>query len=147
MNKHIELFRKELSEVACYKEKTVQLYVSIVCAYVGYAENTLLINPAVSKTTHITEWFSYLKAKGKSGHFLKSCKASLGCFFSLLEKSGCIKENPAGFLAPVRIPKSELNKPISQQSAFALLDSFDKNTPMGMRNYTIVSFLYALGLR
>jgi integrase/recombinase XerD len=147
MNKHIELFRKELSEAACFKEKTVKLYESIVCAYVDYAQNTLLINPAASKTTHITEWFSYLKANGKSNHFLKNCRASLGHFFSLLEKSGCIKTNPAEFLAPVRIPKSELNKPISQQSAFALLGAFDKKTPMGMRDFTIVSFLYALGLR
>jgi site-specific recombinase XerD len=139
MNDYIELFRKELSEVACFREKTVKLYVSIACAYADYAEKTMKINPAESTTGHIDEWFFHVRAKGKTNHFLKDCRASLGHFFSLLVKSGCLKENPAELLAPVRIPKSELNKPISQQSAFALLRSFDKSTQMGMRNFTIVS--------
>lgn len=147
MNDYLGLFRKELLEVACFKEKTVELYVSIACAYSDYAEKTMKINPVESKTRHINEWFSHLRAKGRSLHFLKDCRASLGHFFSLLVKSGCLKENPAEFLAPVRIPKSELNKPISKQSAFALLHAFDRSTQMGMRNFTIVSFLYALGLR
>lgn len=147
MNDYIDLFRKELSEVACFKEKTVKLYVSIACAYTDYAEKTMNILPAESKTGHINEWFSHLREKGKTNHFLKDCRASLGHFFSLLVKSGCLKENPAELLAPVRIPKSVLNKPISERSAFALLHSFDRNTQMGMRNFTIVSFLYALGLR
>jgi site-specific recombinase XerD len=145
--RQVELFREELSEVACFKEKTVKLYVSIACDYADYAEKTMNINPVESTTGHINEWFSHLREKGKTNHFLKDCRASLGHFFSLLVKSGCLKENPAEFLAPVRIPKSELNKPISKQSAFALLHSFDRCTQMGMRNFTIVSFLYALGLR
>jgi len=147
MNDYLRLFSKELSEVACFKVKTVNLYVSLACAYADYAEKTLKILPLESQTRHINEWFSHLRDKGKSNHFLKNCRASLGHFFSLLVKSGCLKENPAEFLAPVRIPKSELNKPISKQSAFALLHAFDRSTPMGMRNFTIVSFLYALGLR
>src|SRR3989304_3969645 len=147
MNNYLELFRKELSEVACFKEKTVNLYVSLACAYADYAEKTLKILPVESQTRHVNEWFSRLRAKGKSNHFLKNCRASLGHFFSLLVKSGRLKENPAEFLAPLRIPKSEMNKPISQESAFALLQSFDRSTPMGMRNFTIVSFLHALGLR
>lgn len=147
MNDYIEIFRKELLEVASFKEKTVKLYVDIACAYADYAGKILKINPLVSKTVHINQWFSHLREKGKSNHFLKNCRASLGHFFSILVKSGRLKENPAEYLAPVRIPKSVLNKPISKQSAFALLHTFDRNTPMGMRNFTIVSFLYALGLR
>jgi integrase/recombinase XerD len=147
MNDTIALFRKELSEVACFREKTIKLYVSIACAYSDYAEKTLHINPAESKTTHINEWFSYLREIGKTSHFIKDCRAALGHFFDLLVKSGFMKENPAELLAPVRIPKSVLNKPITKQSAFALLNSFDRSTRMGMRNFTIVSFLYALGLR
>jgi site-specific recombinase XerD len=147
MNDYIDLFRKELSEVACFKEKTTKLYVSIACAYADYAEKTMKINPVRSTTGHINEWFSHLRAEGKSNHFLKNCRASLGHLFSLLVKSGCLKENPAELLAPVRIPKSVLNKPISVQSAFALLHAFDRSTHMGMRNFTIVSLLYALGLR
>jgi integrase/recombinase XerD len=144
---YIELFEKELFEVACFKEKTVNLYVSIARAYAEYAEKTLNIRPAESRSCHVRQWFWSLKEKGKSNHHLKYLRSALGHFFSVLVKSGCMQDNPAEHLAPVRIPKSTMNKPISRESAFALLRSFDRNTSMGMRNFTILSFLYALGLR
>jgi integrase/recombinase XerD len=144
---YIRLFEKELLEVACFKEKTVKLYASIVRAYADYAEKTLRVRPAESQTCHVQQWFTYLREKGKSNHFLKDCKAALGHFFSVLVKSGCMKNNPAEHLAPVKIPKSTMNKPISRESAFALLGSFDRSSTTGMRDFTIVSFLYALGLR
>jgi integrase/recombinase XerD len=147
MTDYIELFQRELLEVACFKEKTVELYVSIARAYVEYAGKTLRVGAAGSRGYHLQKWFSHLKEEGKTNHFLKYLRSALGHFFAVLVKSGCMQDNPAEHLAPVKIPKSTMNKPISRESMFALLRSFDRRTAMGMRNFTIVSFLYALGLR
>ena len=43
--------------------------------------------------------------------------------------------------------RRQRTKPISTQSAFRLLDSFDLNTWLGLRNYTMVAMFWALGLR
>jgi len=62
-------------------------------------------------------------------------------------KTGHIKKNPAEALPRIKIPKSDLNKPLSTKTLFKLLRSFDRTTWMGMRDFTIVSILWATGLR
>jgi site-specific recombinase XerD len=119
----------------------------MVYNYSDYAKQQLHINPATSKTWHIHKWMYYLKTKGKGYNFLKDCKVSLKRFFSFLVKTGYVKKNPAEALPRVKIPKSNLNKPLATKTIFKLLKSFDRNTWMGMRNFTIVSILWALGLR
>jgi integrase/recombinase XerD len=47
----------------------------------------------------------------------------------------------------IRKEKSTLNQPISVESAFTLLDSFDQSSWIGLRDFTIVSVLWAMGLR
>lgn len=147
MDNIIELFRKELLEVALFKDKTVRMYMEIVYEYVDYAKLDLKIDLLESRSYHLNKWFIQLKTNGKSSHSMKNYKAALNRFFAFLVKTGYLKKNPAESLPRVKIPKSDLNKPISKETAFALLKAFEKNTWMGMRNFTIVSILWALGLR
>jgi site-specific recombinase XerD len=147
MNNIIELFRKELLEVALFKDKTVRMYMDIVYEYADYAKQGLKINLSESKSHHINNWFIQLKTNGKSCHAMKNYKAVLNRFFTFLVKTGHMKTNPAENLPRVRIPKSDLNKPVSKETLYALLNSFNRNTWMGLRNFTIVSILWALGLR
>ena len=43
--------------------------------------------------------------------------------------------------------RRQVTQPISPRQAFQLLDSFDQDTWHGLRNYTMVSIYWALGLR
>ncbi|MEA1947312.1 MAG: hypothetical protein U9N83_08430, partial [Thermodesulfobacteriota bacterium] len=67
--------------------------------------------------------------------------------FCVLEK---IREYPveSAEVLPLLITRRrQITKPISTQDAFKLLDSFDQSTWHGLRNYTMVAVLWALGLR
>lgn len=147
MTKIIELFRTELLEISQLKDSTVRIYLNMVYKYTDYAKQFLHINPLTSKTWHIHKWMYHLKTKDKGYNFLKDAKVALKRFFAFAVKAGYLKKNPAESLPRVRIPKSDLNKPLKTKVLCALLKSFDRSKWMGMRNFTIVSILWALGLR
>jgi site-specific recombinase XerD len=147
MTKVIELFRTELLEIHKLKDKTVRLYLDMVYKYSDYAKQFLHINPLTSQTWHIHKWMYCLKSNDKGYNFMKDAKVALKRFFAFAVKAGYLKKNPAEALPRVRIPKSDLNKPLKTKVICALLKSFDRTKWMGMRNFTIVSILWALGLR
>jgi site-specific recombinase XerC len=72
-----------------------------------------------------------LKTNGKSNHAMKNYKAVLNRFFAFLVKTGCMKTNPAEKLPRVKIPKSDLNKPVPKETLYTLLNSFNRNTWTG----------------
>ena len=147
MTKIIELFRTELLEVCQLKDNTVRIYLDMVYKYTDYAKQFLHIKLSASKTWHIHKWMYHLKTEDKGYNFLKNTKVALKRFFAFAVKTGYLKKNPAEALSRVRIPKSDLNKPLKTKVLFALLKSFDRTKWMGMRNFTIVSILWTLGLR
>jgi site-specific recombinase XerD len=147
MNDIIELFRLELGEVSCLKDTTVRLYLDMVYQYTDYAQNQLHIDPLTTQTCHILKWIYHLKTTGKGYNFIKDTQVALKRFFAFLVKTDYLKKNPAENLPRVKIPKSTLNKPLAVETLSALLKSFDRIRWMGMRNFTIVSILWALGLR
>jgi site-specific recombinase XerD len=147
MTKIIELFRTELLEIHKLKDKTVRLYLDMVYKYSDYAKQFLHINPLTSQTWHIHKWMYCLKSNDKGYNFMKDAKVALKRFFAFAVKAGYLQKNPAEALPRVRIPKSDLNKPLKTKVICALLKSFDRTKWMGMRNFTIVSILWALGLR
>jgi integrase/recombinase XerD len=147
MDKIIELYRKELLEISCLKDNTVSVYLNIVYKFTDYAKQQLHIDPLTSKTWHLNKWMYQLKINGKGPVFMKDCKVALKSFFSFCLKTGYVTNNPAEKLPPVRIPKSNLNRPLKAKIIIKILSSFHRNKLIGIRNYTIVSILWALGLR
>lgn len=113
MNNIIELFRIELTKVACLKDVTVRLYIEMVYKFTNYAKRLLHITPLTSQPCHILKWIYYLKAKGKGYNFIKDTQVALKRFYAFLVKTGYCKKNPADKLPRVKIPKSTLNKPLA----------------------------------
>ena len=89
----------------------------------------------------------HLKTQRNGYNFLKGSKVALKRFFAFLVKNGYMKKNPAEALPRVKVPKSDLNKPLSIKTIVKLLKSFNRNKWIEMRNFAIVSILWALGLR
>jgi site-specific recombinase XerD len=147
MNDLIELYRKELACVACFKDNTVGIYVTSIYRYFGYANDVLFIDPLYPKTGDITGWMAKLKQSGTSFSRLGSYQIALKSFFTFLGKMGIIQNNPCENLMLIRKEKSTLNQPVSVKTAFKLLDNFDRSKWTGLRDFTIVSVLWAMGLR
>lgn len=143
----IELYRKELACVACFKDNTVGIYVTSIYRYFKYATDILCINPLKPGAGELTGWITHLKQAGTSFSRLQTYQIALKSFFTFAGKMGIIQNNPCENLMLIRKERSRLNQPISVKSAFKLLGSFDQSTWIGMRDFTIVSILWALGLR
>ena len=139
--------RPVLLEVSQLKDKTVRLYLDMVYEYTDFAKQFLHTNLLESKTWQLHKWMYHLKTKDKGYNFMKDAKVALKRFFAFAVKAGYVEKNPTEALPRVRIPKSDLNKPLKTEILFALLKSFNREKWMGMRNFTIVSILWALGLR
>jgi len=147
MNTIIELFRKELMEISCLKDPTVRVYMDMIYAYADYAKKVLHIDLLSSRTWHLQKWFYHLKTINKGYGFNKDSRVALNRLFSFLVKAGYHDTNPAENLPRVKVPKSTLNKPLAPHTLMKLLKSFDRTRWLGMRNFIIVSMLWALGLR
>jgi len=147
MHEIIELYRKELACVACFKDNTVGVYVASIYRYFSYAADVLSIDPLKPRAGDLTGWIAHLKQSGTGFSRLQTYQIAMKSFFTFAGKMGMIKHNPAQNLLPVRKGKSALNQPISVTSARALVDSFDRSSWLGLRDFTIVSILWAMGLR
>ena len=145
MQKIIDQFRKELLEVATFKDKTVRNYVSILYKYFDYVKEQFKVDPLQAQPYHLREWMAL--NKGVSNSRLTHHRASLRHFYAFLQKMGIRKDDPAEALFPIRKTKSDRNQPIPSDIAQKLLRSIDRQSWLGERNFMIISLLWALGLR
>ena len=143
----IDLYRKQLLKVNGFSPSTVETYTLSIKAFCQFVKTHLKTDPTNVRGPQLLNWILYLKNTGIGHSRIKNHHYALKSFFAFLKISGVISSNPAQAL-PLLITRSQqVTKPISAHSAFKLLDSFDQSTWHGLRDYTMVAVLWALGLR
>jgi len=147
MDTIIEQYRKQLLQLAIYKEDTARNYISCIYKYVEFANNHLNIEPFKTTPQHLKQWMIHLKKNDISNSRMTHHKSALTGFFTFLMNMEIIDNNPTDCLFPIRRSKSELNQPIDVDTAYQLLKSIDRTNWIGQRNFMIISCLWALGLR
>jgi site-specific recombinase XerD len=105
------------------------------------------MNPVKVKGPQLLKWILYLKNTGIGHSRLENHHYALKSFFAFLQKTGDNTSNSAQALPLLIKRRRQRTKPISTQDAFKLLVSFDQSSWHGLRNYTMVSLFWALGLR
>jgi len=143
----IDLYRKELLKVNGFAASTVETYTLSIKAFCSFAKNELKIDPVKVKGPQLLQWILYLKNTGIGHSRMENHHYALKSFFTFLQKTGDNPSNPAQTLPLLITRRRQITKPISTRDAFKLLDSFDQSTWHGLRNYTMVSLFWALGLR
>ncbi|MBW1754312.1 MAG: tyrosine-type recombinase/integrase [Deltaproteobacteria bacterium] len=143
----IDLYRKELLKVNGFAPSTVDTYTISIKAFCSFAKRELKMEPVKVKGPQLLQWILYLKNTGIGHSRLENHHYALKSFFTFLQKTGDNTSNPAEALPLLIKRRRQRTKPISTQDAFKLLDSFDQSTWHGLRNYTMVSLFWALGLR
>ena len=116
-------------------------------AFCEYAKTDLHIDPTTAKADHLLQWLLYLKHTGIGHSRLENHHYSLKSFFAFIHKAGLSTSNPADVLPLLIKRRRERTNPINASDAFKLLASFNRNSWTGLRDYTMVSMLWALGLR
>jgi integrase/recombinase XerD len=143
----IDLYRKELLKVNGFAPSTVETYTLSIKAFCRFAKNEIKTDPVNVKGPQLLKWILYLKNAGLGYSRIENHHYALKSFFEFVKKAGIINTNPAQALPLLITRRRQVTKPISTQDAFKLLDSFDQSSWHGLRNYTMVSVLWALGLR
>jgi site-specific recombinase XerD len=143
----IDGYQMELEKINAFARSTVETYTACVTTFCGFARNTLNIDPIRVKGWHLLKWIQHLKATGIGNSHLGHHHYALKSFFAFVQKTGHIVTNPAEALPLQLHRRRERTQPVSAEDAQKLLDSFDQSTWRGLRNYTMVSLLWALGLR
>ncbi len=143
----IDQYQKELLKVNGFAESTVETYTISIKAFCSFAKNELKTNPVNVRGPQLLKWILYLKNTGIGYSRIENHHYALKSFFAFLKRLGAIASNPAESLPLLITRRRQRTKPISTRDAFKLLNSFDQNSWHGLRNYTMVSVFWALGLR
>jgi len=143
----IDLYRKQLLKVNGFSPSTVETYTLSIKAFCHFAKNELQTDPVHVNGPQLLKWILYLKNTGIGHSRIENHHYALKSFYTFLKKSGDLTSNPAEALPLLIIRRRQITKPISTKDAFKLLDSFDQRAWNGLRNYTMVSVFWALGLR
>jgi integrase/recombinase XerD len=143
----IDQYQKELLRVNGFAASTVETYTLSIKAFCSFAKNELKMNPAKVKGPQLLEWILYLKNTDIGHSRIENHHYALKSFFAFVKKTGIINVNPAEALPLLITRRRQVTEPISTRDAFNLLDSFDQSSWLGLRNYTMVSVFWALGLR
>jgi len=143
----MQVYHKELAEVAGFAPDTVENYETCLRKYVDFATNQLNIDPVAAGAKDLLTWMTHLKELGLSRSRLTHHKAALKHFFGLLVKQKKRQDNPAKLLFTPRKKKSDRNQPLSPAVAHRLLRSMKRDIWIQERNFVIISMLWALGLR
>ncbi len=143
----IDQYRIELEKINAFAASTIETYTIGVKAFCQYAKTVLHIDPAGAKADHLIQWLLHLKHTGIGHSRLENHHYSLKSFFAFVHKAGLTDSNPADVLPLFIHRRRQRTNPIIASDAFKLLASFDRNSWTGLRDYTMVSMLWALGLR
>jgi len=143
----IDLYRKQLSKINGFSTSTVENYTLSIKAFCEFAKTQLKTNPINVKASQLLKWILYLKNTGIGYSRIENHHYALKSFFAFLKNAGHITSNPARTLPLLITRRRQVTKPISARNAVKLLDSFDQSYWHGLRNYTMVAVLWALGLR
>lgn len=143
----IDLYRNMLLKVNGFAASTVETYTLNINSFCQFTKNELKTDLVHINGPKLLKWITYLKNTGIGYSRIENHHYALKSFFAFLQKSGNIPSNPAEALPLLITRRRQVTKPISTRDAFKLLDSFDQSTWHGLRNYTMVAVLWALGLR
>lgn len=100
----------------------------------------------VVTASDLEAYLNHLGQEGRKASTISRCIASMKAFFSYLQASGRIKQNPAESL---KAPKIEKKEPavLSVEEAALLLEQPSGDSPKELRDKAMLELLYATGIR
>lgn len=132
-------------ERAC-SDLTLKAYSEDFRAFVEFLNANGVTDIAAVDYRFLHRYVSKLGSSGIKASTLERKVASLKSFYKFLVKRGVVAKNPAALVAS---PKKEKRLPaiLDKSEIVALLESMETDSPIRVRNRTILLLLYATGLR
>jgi integrase/recombinase XerD len=144
-------------------EQRIERYLDLVWVEKGLSQNTLesyrhdlqgfsawlQVNNATLLTVDPVLLQEYLAWRQEQGFSSRSSARFLSCmrgFYRYQVRDAKIEQNPIALIASPKLPRA-LPKSLSEADVEALLAAPDLETPVGLRDRTMLEVLYACGLR
>ncbi len=147
-NEAIKKYLEYLNSVLNYSNNTIIAYQNDILEFKNFvvserfARDILTIrNDRVCKA-----FISSLNQKGESINSVNRKIASLRSFYNYLVSEDIVKNNYFFKVESLKGPK-RLPKIIREKEIILMLDSCDKSSILGFRDYLLIEFLYSTGLR
>ncbi len=147
MDSLIDLFETELAKVERLAASTVAIYTNSVRAFSDFSSKTLASDAVFANGPDICAFIKNQKVAGTGSSRLENHQVALKRFFAMLQRLELRQDNPAECLMP--LPKSAISQrsDIPTEDVWRILETFDRSSWIGLRNYMIVTMLWCLGLR
>ena len=97
-------------------------------------------------SAHVTAWLSSLASRGLDPRTQARRLSALRTFFAFLLESGLLEASPVDGIEGPNLPR-RLPYVLSQEEIETLLDSPERTSALGIRDYAILVMLYATGVR
>jgi site-specific recombinase XerD len=138
-------FLDYLAGIRGLSPRTATAYESDLCAYGAWADRNN-VDPITLSYRRLRLYLGELDAASLSRRTIARKMACLRSFFAWLTEEGIIDTNPGTLLSTPKLPK-RLPKALNTADMEALLDAPDTATPKGLRDASLLEFLYASGGR
>lgn len=143
----IDSFKEYLESIKGYSIYTVIAYINDVNEFKNFivsekmARDLFHINERVCKNYH-----ALLNQSGEKATTVNRKMSSLRSFYSYLMKEHVVDINYFDEISGDKIEK-RLPKVLKHEEIMQMINSIDKNTPLGFRNYALIKTMYGTGLR
>ena len=138
-----ELFLTDRKISGC-SESTLVFYKYVIGKFLRYIKENKLDSSVEAIHQHILPFFSHMQQQNLSPSTYHTLFRGLGAFTRFLHQEGYVKDE-------IRLPKVKQPQttiaPLSPSQMKTILHSFDTNTYLGIRNYTIVRLFLDTGMR
>jgi len=124
---------------------TVKQYEKVLKRYFEFCKRKGIGSPESILPTDIRDYLNGLSVTcqpvTQKVHYM-----ALSVFYNFLNREGIIKDNPMSHIERPKVPIREIQA-FNRKEIDTLLNSFDKTTFLGYRNYAIMIILFGTGMR
>ena len=127
-------------------ERTISAYLCDLNQFRRWLENGDRGTIAGAGTAEISEYANWLGSNGASPGSIRRKLSSLRGFYRFMQSEGLREDDPAGTLHAPRM-KARLPHAISVDAASRLVEAWEGESPLSVRNRALMELAYGAGLR
>lgn len=129
-----------------FSENTLAAYENDLKTYVQFLESSGVTEIDKSTFEHILAHLDSLKKQELSARTRARHLSAIRHFYTFLTRKGLVRQNPTRLMSTPKIWK-HIPIVLTYSQVEALLSQPDTNTPLGIRDRTLLELLYASGMR
>ncbi len=129
------------------KPLTMEWYIHTLETWEQYAQKQQITQIEDVKPYLLQDYFIFLRGKSYSPYTIKGFYSVFNVFFNNLVNQGILFDNPLKrAMRKPKLPK-EKARTFKTSEILAILNHYDKNDFLGMRNFCIMCMFYGTGIR